>query len=94
MKGDFVLIEDVVVNAKNINYIKFERDTYDDDYDFLVEDLDDEIEIGINQMEIGFVGGNDVTIILNKDTQKANEEFNQYAEIIMNKLGENTLILD
>lgn len=94
MKEYFVLIKDVVVNAKNINYIKFANNTYDDDYDFLVEDLGDEIEIGINQMVIGFVGGDDVSIILNKDTQKAKEEFNQYVEVIMNKVGENNLLLD
>lgn len=97
MKEDFVLIKDVVVNTKNINYIKFANDTYDDDCDFFGGDLDDEIEedsVTINHMEIGFVGGNDVAIILDKDPQKAKEEFNQYVEIIMNKLGENTLILD
>lgn len=95
MKEDFVLIKDVVVNAKNINYIKFAKDTYVNDCDFFGGDLDDAIEEDvINHMEIGFVGGNDVDIILDKDPQKAKEEFNQYVEVIMNKLGENTLILD
>jgi len=95
MKEDFVLIKDVVINAKNINYIKFAKDTYVNDCDFFGGDLDDEIEeVAINHMEIGFVGGNDVAIILDKDPQKAKEEFNQYVEVIMNKLGENTLILD
>lgn len=95
MKEDFVLIKDVVVNAKNINYIKFAKDTYVNDCDFFGGDLDDAIEEDvINHMEIGFVGGNDVDIILDKDPKKAKEEFNQYVEVIMNKLGENTLILD
>ena len=44
-------------------------------------------------MEIGFVGGNDVAIILDKDPQKAKEEFNQYVDLIMEKLGD-ALILD
>ena len=44
MKEDFVLIKDVVVNAKNINYIKFAKDTYVNDCDFFGGDLDDAIE--------------------------------------------------
>lgn len=96
MKEYFVLFKNVVVNVKNINYmgVKFANNTYDDDYDFWVEDLGDEIEIGINKMVIGFVGGDEISIILNNDTQKAKEEFNQYVEVIMNKFGENTLLLD
>lgn len=97
MKEDFVLIKGVVVNVKNINYIKFSSDTYNNDDDFFGGEFDDELdedEITLNHMEIGFAGGNDVAVILDKDPQKAKEEFNQYVEVIMNKLGENTLILD
>lgn len=96
MKEYFVLIKDVVVNAKNINYIKFANNTYVGDCDFLGRNFYDEIEdsVTINQMYISFVDGSDVAIDLDNDPQKAKEEFNQYVEVIMNKVGENNLLLD
>lgn len=97
MKEDFVVINDTIVNVKNINYIKFlcDENEFGNFFDAMEDDYDDG-DYGdnmLNHMEIGF-NGNEVSIILDNDPKKAKDEFNQYVSVIMNKLGENNLILD